>query len=136
MSWEHFTLQVPYPGTSNPDSDILEMKLHYDIDYEGDHNNRGYWVSVVPVKITKLDGGFALRESGAFTGFKEFIIESPRRNETKRAKAIEHIKSSLQRYLDYFVQRDELKRKKELNAEIDPVGQLPIVEELKKSGSL
>jgi hypothetical protein len=54
------------------------------------HYNKGkdYLLVVIPVKITKKEG-FSIEEYGAFTGFKQSLLEVERKSKKNLKKAIE-----------------------------------------------
>ena len=65
----------------------------------------GYNVSVIPVKRTKLEGGFTMSESGAFTGFNDCLLEVERQSSKRLQQAIEMLNTNKEKYLNYFKQR-------------------------------
>jgi hypothetical protein len=84
--------------------------IKFSISFNREHTNWatsqakkiGYQVTVLPVKISKLEGGFTLEESSCFTGFNDNLLEVERQS----AKRLETAKAILterkEKYLNHF----------------------------------
>jgi hypothetical protein len=61
----------------------------------------GYRVSVIPVTITQRHG-FAMEESGAFTGFGDTLLVADRQSARRMCAAKVILSERKEKYLDYF----------------------------------
>ena len=52
------------------------------------NQKRGYYLTVVPVKIIQREG-YSLEETGAFTGFRNLLLEVERKSNKAYNKAVE-----------------------------------------------
>jgi len=63
----------------------FKIQLYYSLGgmnyFQSVNEKRGYYFSVTPVKITKLEGGFQSEQSTAFSGTKVLILETKRQSQ-------------------------------------------------------
>ena len=85
-----------HPHPVLKDGTEIKMAISYNKDL------KAYRVCCVPVKRSKLDGGFTMEESGAFTGFNDTLIKFDRQSEKRFSLAIEVLKTNTPKYLQYF----------------------------------
>jgi hypothetical protein len=93
MSPEH---KEYHPHPLEPENE--NSKIKFAIYYE---KGKKYWISVIPVKITKKEG-YSMEEFGAYTGFRQTLIECNRKSKKTLDTAIKLMNEKREDYLNYF----------------------------------
>jgi hypothetical protein len=68
----------------------------------GERMQIGYMVVCTPVSITKLENGITIEESGAFTGFRDYLLPVERQSSKRLQEAIKVLNANKEKYLNYF----------------------------------
>lgn len=92
------------------DNKTFEIKLYYDLGgmnyFTGDVERRGYYLSVSPVKISKLSNGLRSVSYQAFTGSKQLLLEVKRKSKKAENEALEIANDAkVEELLDYVIQK-------------------------------
>ena len=83
----------------------LEFDIHFNKQLTnwatGRSQKIGYYITITPVKRSRQDG-LLIKEFGAFTGFKDLLLEVDRQSKKRLEEAIRIAESRSEEYINWF----------------------------------
>lgn len=89
-----------WPLSENGKWKCKERELKVAVNYD---KQLGYRVVVVPVKTSDMGRGITMEEYGAYTGFKDTLLEVNRQSSKRLQQALKILEENKDRYIRWFI---------------------------------